>query len=193
MRALIDACVLVPDALRRIVLNVAAEGLIAPRWSARIIAEWQHAAARRGPEAAARAAEAWLAMQAAFPDATVPPAPEIEAALRLPDPDDCHVLAAAIAGRAEAVMTLNHADFPARVLAAHGLRRESPDSVLHLLWSAGPEAVARAVAAARVALPPAEVPQGPAPLRAFLRRAGLPRLGKAMSPRTLPQARFPAP
>jgi predicted nucleic acid-binding protein len=181
MRALIDACVLVPDALRRIVLNVAAEGLIVPLWSARIIAEWQHAAARRGTEAAARAAEAWLAMQTAFPDATVPPAPEIEAALRLPDPDDCHVLAAAIAGRAEAVMTFNHSDFPARVLAAHGLRRESPDSVLHMLWSGDPATVARAIAAARRTMPPAGPPDAHAPIRAFLRRAGLPRLGKAMS------------
>ena len=181
MRALLDACVLVPDALRRILLNAASEGLFTPLWSARIIGEWQHAAARRGPEAAARAAEAWLAMQAAFPAATVPPAPEIEATLHLPDPDDCHVLAAAIAGRAEAVVTLNRADFPARVLGAHGIRRESPDSLLHLFWSTEPEPVARAVAAARVALPPATPPDGPAPLRAFLRRAGLPRLGKAMS------------
>ena len=181
MRALLDACVLVPDALRRILLNAAAEGLFTPLWSARIIGEWQHAAARRGPEAATRAAEAWLAMQAAFPAATVPPAPEIEATLHLPDPDDCHVLAAAIAGRAEVVVTLNRADFPARVLGAHGIRRESPDSLLRLLWSTEPEPVARAVAAARVALPPATPPDGPAPLRAFLRRAGLPRLGKAMS------------
>jgi hypothetical protein len=174
MRALLDACVLVPDALRRIVLNAAAEGLFTPLWSARIIGEWQHAAARRGPEAAARAAEAWLAIQAAFPDATVPPAPEIEARLHLPDPGDCHVLAAAIAGGAAAVVTLNRADFPTRMLAAHGLSRRDPDGLLWELRSLAPAVVDRAVARVFAGAQPSE-------WRTRLKRAGLPRLAKAIA------------
>ena len=48
----------------------------------------------------------------AWPDAEVAVDAELVARLSLPDPDDRHVLAAAIAGGAEVLLTLNRADFP---------------------------------------------------------------------------------
>lgn len=206
MRVLLDTCVLLPAALREILLGAAAEGLIQPLWSPAILGEWAHAAARRGGAAGraealvaqAVAARDWPAALIAPPDpAVLPP----ESLPRLPDPNDVHVLAAAIAGGAEAIVTFNRDDFPRRVLAGYGIVPRDPDGLLWEVWSNAPEAVARAVARARARLP-GDLAQGdlaandaaappplactspgadPRPVRAFLRRAGLPRLGRAMA------------
>ncbi len=178
-RALIDACVLYPNVLREIVLGVAATGALVPLWSPRIIAEWQHAAARLG-EGAATVAEGEAALlRAHWPEAEVPPDPTLEGRLDLPDPADRHVLAAAITARAEVIITLNLRDFPARALAAHGLRARSPDDVLMDAWLADPEAVALAVA--RVQAETERISGRGQSLRALLKRARLPRLGKALT------------
>ncbi|MBK5928322.1 RSP_2648 family PIN domain-containing protein [Rhodobaculum claviforme] len=173
-RLLLDACVLYPSVLREVLLGVAQRGVFVPLWSPRILAEWAHAAARRGDDAGPAVARA----AAAFPGAEVQPQDGVEATLSLPDPGDAHVLAAALAGGAEAIITLNLRDFPARSLAALGLRAEAPDTLLMRLWLAHPAAVEDAVAQA---VTRAEAIAGTArPVRALLKRAGLPRLGKAL-------------
>ena len=87
------------------------------------------------------------------------------------------MLAAAVAGGAEVLLTLNRADFPTRTLARHGLVLREPDGFLSELLAEGVDL--RAVAAAVQAR--AERASGrPQPLRALLKRAGLPRLGKAL-------------
>jgi hypothetical protein len=48
VKAVLDACVLVPPVLRECLLAVAAAGLYPPLWSDRILGEWLHAAARHG-------------------------------------------------------------------------------------------------------------------------------------------------
>ena len=57
--------------------------------------------------------------------------------LSLPDPDDRHVLAAAIAGGADTLVTLNRADFPTRTLARHGVLLREPDGFLVELLAGG--------------------------------------------------------
>jgi hypothetical protein len=172
-RAVLDACVLYPPVLRDILTGCAEAGLFAPVWSPRILAEWAHAAARGGPESSARAAAGIARLRALFPEAEVLPATETEAALRLPDPADAHVLAAACEAGAPLLVTLNLRDFPARNLAPLGVAAISPDDFLMRLWLDRPEAVAVAVATARG--------DAAAALRPFLKRAGLPRLGKALA------------
>jgi predicted nucleic acid-binding protein len=178
MKLLLDACVLYPATLRRILLGVAGERLIAPLWSDRILGEWVHAAARRGPAAAAEAAEDARSAAAAFPRARVADAPAIAARLVLPDPDDRHVLASAIAGGAEAIVTFNAADFPRHVLAAEGIARRDPDGLLWELWSHHPAAVAAAVGQARAVAE--RIAGQPLSQQALLRRAKLPRLARAL-------------
>ena len=50
--------------------------------------------------------------------------------LALPDPNDVHVLAAAIAGHADCIVTPNLADFPPAALVPHGLERIHPDEFI---------------------------------------------------------------
>ena len=103
--------------------------------------------------------------------------PELVARLSLPDPDDRHVLAAAIAGGAEVLMTLNRADFPTRTLARHGVLLREPDGFLVELLAEG---IDLAPVAAGVRRGRSAASGRAQPLRALLKRAGLPRLGKAL-------------
>lgn len=178
MRVVLDACVLFPTILREILLGVAERGVFVPLWSERILEEWARATRRLGPLAEVQARAAGAAVRAAFPQAMVAPQAGLQSRLHLPDEDDIHVLATAIAGHADAILTFNAADFPRGVLAAEGVARRDPDGFLWELWSFHPAKVEAAVAAVHAR---AEAIAGqPLARRALLKRAGLPRLGKAL-------------
>jgi predicted nucleic acid-binding protein len=168
---LIDACVLFPTVMREMLVGAAAAGGFVPLWSARIFEEWARATRRlpEGAEAVARGEVALL--RAAWPEAEVAVGEELVAGLSLPDPGDRHVLAAAIAGGAEVLLTLNRADFPTRTLARHGIVLREPDGFLVELLRSGLDLAPIAEAARR---------GREAGVRAVLKRAGLPRLGKAL-------------
>jgi hypothetical protein len=171
MRALLDACVLYPAVPRGILLGAAEAGLLMPLWSPRILEEWARTAARRG-DARPPIAE----LVAAWPDAMQRPDPAVEAGLALPDPSDAHVLAAAIAGGADTLVTFNLRDFPRGALAARGIAAEDPDALLHRLWLRAPAAIEAAAQDAMRGLGP---PGRSA--RTLLKRARLPRLAKALA------------
>jgi len=54
----------------------------------------------------------------------------LEAGLTLPDPDDRHVLAAAIRANAQVIVTANLDDFPHHALAAYDIEAKHPDDFL---------------------------------------------------------------
>lgn len=173
MKAVLDTCVLMPPVLRDCLLSIAEAGFFRPLWSDRILAEWSHASARKGlhPDIAT--------VTAAFAQARVPAAPGIEARLHLPDANDNHVLAIAIASGADAIITWNAADFPRGTLASEGLQRRDPDGFLWEMWSHDP---ARAAAALEAVRARAEAMSGtPVALRALLKRAKLTRLARAVA------------
>lgn len=178
-KVLLDACVLYPTVLREILIGAAKAGLYRPLWSTRILEEWARAAARRAPadEAIARGEIALL--RAGFPKAEIAPQPGIEQRLVLPDENDLHVLAAAIAGGADAILTFNAQDFPRGTLAGEGLERRDPDGFLWQLLSEHPEEMRVVTEAVRAE---AERLSGEAqPIRALMKRARLPRFGKALA------------
>lgn len=186
MRVVLDACVLVPTVLREMLLGVAAAGLFTPLWSPRIIGEWTRAVARQGEGPGAVAEAEAAALLARWPGSMVPEptalSPEVTAALdatTFPDPADRHVIEAAVAGRATLIVTRNIRDFPPALLARFGLSAQHPDPFLLAMWRERPDAVAavaKDVLAHWQRLSGEEIG-----LRALMKRAGLPRLGKALS------------
>jgi predicted nucleic acid-binding protein len=178
MKAVLDACVLYPTVLREILQGAGEAGLYQPVFSDRILREWVLATAKLGPEAPALAAAEAAALRAAFPRALTREHLEIEARLHLPDPNDHHVLATAIASGADAIVTFNAQDFPGHTLAAEGITRRDPDGFLWELQSRHPGKMAQIVEEVRAK---AEAILGqPVAVKPLLKRAGLYRLGKAL-------------
>jgi predicted nucleic acid-binding protein len=178
MKAVLDACVLYPTVLREILTGVAAAGFYEPLWSERILREWVLATAKLGPVAQLQAEGEAALLRAGFPRAMVRENTAIEARLLLPDANDRHVLAVAVAAHADCIVTFNAKDFPRHLLAEEGIARRDPDSLLWELWSRQPEAVAGVVAGVHAT---AERLSGSdVPLRALLKRAQLPKLAKAL-------------
>lgn len=178
MIAVLDACVLYPTVLRQICLGCAERGLFTPIWSERLLEEWRRAAERNGGASDAALAGAEIARaNARFPAALSPPGDE--APLWLPDRGDIHVLATAIAAQAGTIITLNLRDFPAREMSGYGVVARPPDAIFMEMWLADPGPVEEAVTATHAE---AERLSGQdLPLRALLKRARLPRLGKALA------------
>ena len=177
MIAVLDACVLYPTVLRQILLGVARAGLIQPLWSARILEEWRRTAERLAPGDGIFASGEIARMRATWPSAEIAADPAIEAGFWLPDSGDIHVLATAIGGDAATIITLNLRDFPRRELTGHGIIARHPDAVLFDLWQSHPAEISKIVGATYEAARP----HTDLTLRALLKRARLPRLGKALT------------
>lgn len=177
-RAVLDACVLYPPVLRALLLGADKAGLYCAHWSDRIVEEWLRATRKLGPQAEGAARIEAALMAASHPKARLAPAPHIEARLVLPDANDCHVLAVAIAGSVDAIITLNAADFPRGVLAGEGVARRDPDGFLWQLYCENPQLMGGVVA--QVHARAEEMAGADVSCKALLKRAGCPRLAKAM-------------
>jgi hypothetical protein len=142
-----DACVLYPAAVRDLVIELARTGLLRAKWTARIHAEWINAAIRARPDLnRARLERAAALMNAAVPDCLITGFESLESGLTsLPDPDDRHVLAAAIHCGAQEIVTFNLRDFPNSTLAPYGIRAIHPDAFVEHLLDLNPEAVCDAI------------------------------------------------
>ncbi len=182
MKTVIDACVLFPTVLRELVLGVAETGAIEPIWSERILEEWRRAALRRSEHDGLIAEGEIALLKLRFPDAFVAVSDQTTNRLSLPDPDDNHVLAAAIDGGAGALMTLNLKDFPTNALAAEGILRRDPDGVLLEAYH-GDETAVRQVVETVLATAGTHGIDVSSP-RGVLKRARVPRLGKALFAKT---------
>lgn len=160
LTALYDASVLYPAALRNLLMRLALGGLFRARWSGRIHDEWTAAVLRDRPDLTReQLARTRTLMDAHATDALVEGFDGLIDTLVLPDPDDRHVLAAAIHGRADVIVTANLRDFPDNALCPYGIVAQHPDEfVLHLL-DLDPTAVARAAQEHRASLrnPPKDV------------------------------------
>lgn len=149
--ALLDTCVLWPSLQRDFLLSLAAEGLYRPLWSEVILAELEYEESaklvRRGTPrdlAAARAVYLVEQMRGAFDDAEVVGWAGLEGSYGLPDPNDEHVIAAAVVGGAGTIVTANVRDFPADLLPA-GLEVQTPAVFAANTVALGPALAAHSV------------------------------------------------
>lgn len=117
--ATLDTCVLWPSLQRDFLLSLAVEGAYRPTWSSAILDELEfheHAKlVKHGTteqEASERAQDLIAAMRGVFSDAEVGGWEPLEGSFGLPDPDDEHVVAAAVVAGAGAIVTENTKDFP---------------------------------------------------------------------------------
>ncbi len=176
MKVLLDTCVLYPTVMREVLLGVARTGLFEPLWSQRILDEWSRAAIKLGPAGQAQADAEIALVSAQWPKARVTPAAGVQDRLWLPDKSDVHVLAAAIAGHADVIVTLNAKDFPRNILAEEGVSRADPDTFLMGFAQAEPERVMQVVSAVHAEAN--RLSDRDWDLRALLKKARLPRLAK---------------
>ncbi|PRY54010.1 putative nucleic acid-binding protein [Knoellia remsis] len=122
-----DTCALFGGTLNDTFLRLAEVGAYRILWSEDVLVELERNLARRvGPEAAARRVSA---MRTAFPDASVVDYEDLVVSMTC-DPKDRHVLAAAVRGQAEVLVTMNTKDFPASSVDPHSLTVVHPDDFL---------------------------------------------------------------
>lgn len=170
--AVLDANTLYPAPLRDLLLSLAVDGLYHARWTARIHEEWVRNLTRNRPEREPRLAALVELMNRSVPDCLVGNYEGLTAGVVLPDPDDRHVLAAAIAGHADAIVTFNLKDFPADAFDPHQIEAVHPDDFMLNQLELRPYEALAAVKKMRARLN--RPPQTAAELIATLERSGLP-------------------
>ena len=140
--AVLDACVLVPAALRDTLLHAAQDRMFAVRWSERILDELTRTLVTGGMTSPEQAARLLRTMRRAFPQAMVDEdriAPLVESMTN--HPKDRHVAAAAVAAHAPLIVTLNARDFPTASLSVLAIEALSPDTFLTSLLATEPARV----------------------------------------------------
>lgn len=143
VRVVLDACVLFPPTLRDTLLDTAAAGLYRPHWSSAILEELRRSLIADGRLDDFRAVRLITAIDDEFPDASVKGFDARIAEMTTNDPDDRHVLAAAVVGQVRAIVTSNLRDFPPAALKPFRMQAWSPDGLLVRLLRADADAVRR--------------------------------------------------
>ncbi len=157
--AVLDACVLYPAPLRDLLLRLALTDLFRARWTDRIHEEWIQSLLSKRPDLSRERLQRTRGlMDRTVPDCLVTGFEELIETLVLPDPDDRHVLAAAIRSQAGVIVTYNIRDFPEEVLDGFGIEVQHPDEFISHLYDLAPGAVCHAVRSQRLALKNPPVP-----------------------------------
>lgn len=128
--AVLDTSVLFPFYLRDTLLRVAAQDLFRPLWSGDILEELQRELLETYPLNPPDVDHLLRQMTEHFPDSLVETYEGLITQVDTPDPQDRHVLAAAIKAGAEAIVTANVRDFPPDCQETYGVSVQSPDEFL---------------------------------------------------------------
>lgn len=157
---LYDACVLYPAPLRDLLMHLAVTDLYRAKWTEAIHDEWIRNVLRDRPdlkpEQLQRTREL---MNIHVRDCLVRDYDGLIDVLTLPDPDDRHVLAAAIKCEANVILTFNLRHFPESALKPHGIMAQHPDEFLASQLEVAPNVVCVAAQRHRASLrnPPKSV------------------------------------
>lgn len=177
--AFIDACVFVPITPSDTLLRLADSGAFRPLWSQRVVDEAIRALGRIHPDIdPSRFHSRFHSMNEAFDDALVSGWEPLEPDIELPDANDRHVVAGALRGRADVLVTENVKDFPDSTLRPLGLEPIRLDEFLLDQFDLNPAATCRVIneQAAAMTRPPATGET----ILARLSRSGAPRFARVV-------------
>lgn len=158
--AIYDACVLYPAPLRDLLLQLAISDSFRARWTNDIHDEWQRNVLKNRPDLKAEDLQKTRdLMDRNVRDCLIDGYQSLIGMLNLPDPDDRHVLAAAIVGRVDVIVTFNIKDFPSEILNLYNIEAQHPDEFISNLCGLFPTTVYKAAKAIRARLknPPKSV------------------------------------
>ena len=175
-----DACVLHPPGLRDLLVRLAMTGMFRAHWSTDILDEMVRSILRRRPDLTeAQLDRTRNPMCNAVPDCLTTGYEDLIDGLRLPDPDDRHVLATAIRSGSQVIVTENTKDFPVNVLQTYNIEAQTPDVFLLHLVDLSPRTVFSVLEAQALDLrnPPMTIDE----LLDRLAQSGLPRLDRCAS------------
>lgn len=181
LTAVFDANILYPAPLRDLFIRVAQAGLVRAKWTEAIHDEWLRNVLLNNPQLSAeRLARTKQLMNEALRDCLVTGYEDLIESLTLPDPNDRHVLAAAIRANAEMIVTFNLKDFPQTALSKHDLQAIHPDELLGMLFDRSPGIICTLVKQQRESLrnPPKSVEE----LLTTLESQGLPQFVARLRP-----------
>lgn len=148
----LDACVLYPAPLRDLLMRLALTDVFKAYWTDDIHEEWIRAVLRQGKHPRERLERVRDLMDMHVRDAKVTGHESIMKILDLPDPDDRHVLAAAIRCNADAIVTFNQKDFPAAVLQQYAIDAIHPDDFIYYQLDMAAPVCCKAIRSQRLAL-----------------------------------------
>lgn len=124
-----DANVLYPNTLRDLLIRIAQQPhLVQAKWTEEILDEMLGALRKNRPDISEEKTDRLRKrMNDAVRDCLVTEYQPLIPVVDLPDPDDRHVLAAAIRVNAQLIVTRNRKDFPQKKLAQWGIKQKHPD------------------------------------------------------------------
>lgn len=122
-----DACALYGNTSRNLLIRVAQARLVQAKWTDQILDELDRALAERLRIPEDKRQRLRRLMNAAVANCLIDGHEPLIEGLKLPDPDDRHVLAAAIKAGAQVIVTANVSDFPAEYLAQWDVEARTPD------------------------------------------------------------------
>lgn len=125
--AVLDANVLYPTLVRDVLMSLAVEGLYHAKWSTLIHEQCIRNLSADRPDIADRLPAVAALMNSTIPDSLFSGFESLIPSLSLPDPQDRHVLAVAIAGHADAIVTFNLDDFPQELLDPFNIEVQHSD------------------------------------------------------------------
>ncbi|WP_121703299.1 PIN domain-containing protein [Streptomyces sp. E5N298] len=140
--AVYDANVLYPSTLRDVLIRLAQAGLVQAKWTDQILDETFRNLKKNRPDLDPYKLDRTRELMAgAVRDVLVKGHEPLVDIVDLPDPDDRHVLAAAIRAKAQVIVTFNLPDFPASKLSAWDVQAIHPDAFIEAQVDLSPQLV----------------------------------------------------
>lgn len=169
-----DSCILYSAPLRDLFMRLALTDLYHAKWTQEIHKEWMRNLLKNRPDLTTERLESVrIKMDLHVRDSLVEGYEELIEGIKLPDPNDRHVLAAAIKANAQTIVTYNLSDFPMSSLVKYEIDVQHPDEFLRHLLDLAPAKVIATIQETRKSLK--NPPKSPSEYLAILEKQSLPQ------------------